>query len=185
MFWNLIFYLLHPIRLIRLSDTFRGSCDLLWKTYMKLSERKVLYECGFENINLMTRDHSCWNILKMLLIFWIVVLLAYFSYFEKIKVGFCDHHALCETVPPLLTTEWLNQSLWILVCASWQLSRSQRHTSWSPSISQCVCVYSPIVASQRLGKNDTASTNTHEKIEEFLDASFSVRSVLYQRKVGD
>jgi hypothetical protein len=39
----------------------------------------------------------------------------------------------------------------------------------------------PIVARQRLGKNVTAATNTHAKIEELLDASFSMRS-MYQRK---
>jgi hypothetical protein len=39
-------------------------------------------------------------------------LLAYFPYFEKIKVGLCDHHAACVSVyPHPLTFEWLNQSL--------------------------------------------------------------------------
>jgi hypothetical protein len=46
-------------------------------------------------------------------------------------------------------------------------------------------VYPPIVARQRLGKNVTAATNTHETIEELLDVSFSIRSVRYERKVGD
>jgi hypothetical protein len=65
----------------------------------------------------------------------------------------------------------------------------------------CVCVYvSPIVARERLGKHPlivarqgldrdvTAVTNKHATIEEFLDASFSMfpmRSVSYERKVGD
>jgi hypothetical protein len=39
--------------------------------------------------------------------------------------------------------------------------------------------HSTIVARQRLGKNVTGSTNTHI---ELLDASFSMRSVSYQRK---
>jgi hypothetical protein len=42
-----------------------------------------------------------------------------------------------------------------------------------------------IVARQRLSKHVTAETNTHATIEELLDASFSMRSVSYQRQVGD
>jgi hypothetical protein len=49
----------------------------------------------------------------------------------------------------------------------------------------CLYVYPAIVARQRLGKNVTAATSTHATIEELLDASFSMRSVSYQRKVGD
>jgi hypothetical protein len=51
--------------------------------------------------------------------------------------------------------------------------------------SVCLYVYPLIVARQRLGKNVTAATNTHATIEELLDASFSIRSVSYQRNVGD
>jgi hypothetical protein len=39
----------------------------------------------------------------------------------------------------------------------------------------------PIVAKQRLGRNVTAVTNTHARIEELVDASFSVW-FLYQGK---
>jgi hypothetical protein len=46
-------------------------------------------------------------------------------------------------------------------------------------------VYSPIVTRRRLRKNVTTATNTHTTLEELLDASFSVRSVLYQKKIGD
>jgi hypothetical protein len=46
-------------------------------------------------------------------------------------------------------------------------------------------VYPHVVAKQRLGKNITAATNTEAKIKEILDASFSMRPALYQRKVGD
>jgi hypothetical protein len=58
----------------------------------------------------------------------------------------------------------------------------------------CVPVYPPIVARQRLGKtssivdrqrfgsNVTAVTNTHAKIEELLDMSFSMWPVSYQGK---
>jgi hypothetical protein len=53
---------------------------------------------------------------------------------------------------------------------------------------QSVCLYVyplNVVARQRLGKNVTAATNTHATIEELLDASFSMRSVSYGRKVVD
>jgi hypothetical protein len=50
--------------------------------------------------------------------------------------------------------------------------------------SMCLHVYLPIAAKQRLGKNVTAATNTHA-IEELLNASFSMRSLSYQRKVND
>jgi hypothetical protein len=51
--------------------------------------------------------------------------------------------------------------------------------------SLCLSAYPPIVTWQRLDKNVTATTNTHPTIEESLDALFSVRSVSYQRKIGD
>jgi hypothetical protein len=46
----------------------------------------------------------------------------------------------------------------------------------------CVSVNFTIVTRQRLGGNVTAVTNTHAKIEELLDASFSVWPVSYQGK---
>jgi hypothetical protein len=46
-------------------------------------------------------------------------------------------------------------------------------------------VYRSVVVRQRLGKSVIATTNTHATIEELLKTSFSVRSVPYQRKVGD
>jgi hypothetical protein len=51
--------------------------------------------------------------------------------------------------------------------------------------SVCLYVYPPSIARQRIGKNVTVATNTHATIEELLDASFSMRSVSYQRKVDD
>jgi hypothetical protein len=51
--------------------------------------------------------------------------------------------------------------------------------------SVCLYVYSFIFRRQRLGKNVTAATNTYATIEESLNASFSLRSVSYKRKVGD
>jgi hypothetical protein len=52
---------------------------------------------------------------------------------------------------------------------------------------QSVCLYvnPSVVTRQRLGKNVTAATNTQETIGELLDASFSIRSVSYQRKADD
>jgi hypothetical protein len=52
---------------------------------------------------------------------------------------------------------------------------------------QSVCLYENplIVASQRLAENVTEATNVHATIEELLDVPFSMRSVSYQRKVGD
>jgi hypothetical protein len=46
-----------------------------------------------------------------------------------------------------------------------------------------VYVYPPIVARQRLGKHVTVVMYT--KKTELLDASFSMGSVSYQRKIGD
>jgi hypothetical protein len=43
----------------------------------------------------------------------------------------------------------------------------------------------PAVDRQRLGKNIPAPTNRNAVIKELLDAVFSIRSVSYQRKVGE
>jgi hypothetical protein len=51
--------------------------------------------------------------------------------------------------------------------------------------SVCLNVCCHIIARQRLGKNVAAATNKHATVELFFDASFSVLSVYYQRKVGD
>jgi hypothetical protein len=45
-------------------------------------------------------------------------------------------------------------------------------------------VYPLIFARQRLDKNVDMATNTHAKVEELLN-SFTMRSVSFQRKVGD
>jgi hypothetical protein len=55
-------------------------------------------------------------------------------------------------------------------------------------LSVCLYVYIPtprIVASHQFGKHFPAATNNHATKEEFLEASFSVRSVSYQRKIKD
>jgi hypothetical protein len=49
--------------------------------------------------------------------------------------------------------------------------------------SVCLYMYPLIVAREQLGKNVIAATNTHATIQELLDASFSMLSVLYKRKV--
>jgi hypothetical protein len=51
--------------------------------------------------------------------------------------------------------------------------------------SVCLYMYPPLVARQWLGKDVTAAISTHAKIEELLEASFSMLSVSYQRKVGN
>jgi hypothetical protein len=51
--------------------------------------------------------------------------------------------------------------------------------------SVCLYEYPTLVARQQLGKNVTAAMNTQGTIGELLNTSFSMRSVSYQRKVGD
>jgi hypothetical protein len=97
---------------------------------------------------------------KSRMYFILFYLLASFSYFEKMKIGLCDNHAV-SMYSPLLIYECLNQSLWNLVCISWHPSPSQRHISWILCISLCVFVcVSSIVARQRPGISFTSATNT-------------------------
>jgi hypothetical protein len=49
-------------------------------------------------------------------------------------------------------------------------------------VSMCI---PPVVAKRRLAKSNNVAINTHATIEEYLDTSFSMRSVSYERKVGD
>jgi hypothetical protein len=48
-------------------------------------------------------------------------------------------------------------------------------TAYLVKQSVCLYAYPYIVARQRLGKNITAATNTHETIEELLDASCRIK----------
>jgi hypothetical protein len=48
-----------------------------------------------------------------------------------------------------------------------------------------VCVLYVYVARKRLGEKVTVASNRHIKIEELLDAPFSLWPVLYQRAVDD
>jgi hypothetical protein len=70
---------------------------------------------------------------------------------------------------PISATYFINpshQSVYICVCPVVARQRLSKNPH--------------IVVTQRLGQNVTEATNTHATIEELLDASFSVRSVLYQ-----
>jgi hypothetical protein len=48
--------------------------------------------------------------------------------------------------------------------------------------SVCLFVFPLIVVRQQIGENVTAATNTYEKIEKLLDASFSMWPFSYQGK---
>jgi hypothetical protein len=50
--------------------------------------------------------------------------------------------------------------------------------------SVCLCMYSLIVARQRIGNNVAVATNTHATIEELLGTSFCMRYVSCIGKVG-
>jgi hypothetical protein len=58
-------------------------------------------------------------------------------------------------------------------------------TAYKSLPSVCVCVYPLIISRQRLGKKFAAATNTHATKEEFLEASFSMRSLSYHEKLSD
>jgi hypothetical protein len=112
------------------------------------------------------------------------------------KVDLCDLHAVC--VSPLSTFQCLNQSLWKLVYTvyhgTWAHLNGVLHKSFSSvCVSVCVSLLSlqgngsvkcipPFGAS--IGSVDTfPRQRIHTTIEELLDASFSMRSVSYQRRV--
>jgi hypothetical protein len=90
-------------------------------------------------------------------LFIVILILTFFPYFEKMKVGLCDLHAVCVSVNPAsVNFECLNQFLWNFVCILYHLSPSQ-----ILSISLYVCMYiPPTVATQKLSKHLRAATNT-------------------------
>jgi hypothetical protein len=51
--------------------------------------------------------------------------------------------------------------------------------------SACLYMYPPYIAREWLSKNVTVAMNAHATVEEMLDALFSVRSVSYQRNIGN
>jgi hypothetical protein len=99
------------------------------------------------------------------------------AYFPKVSL--CDPPPICVSVSPLPVSalECLNQSLWKLVYhGNWSHHNCILHKSL-PSVCVCTCI-PPVVARQRLGKHVPTAT-----VEELLDASFSLRSVSYQKRV--
>jgi hypothetical protein len=52
-------------------------------------------------------------------------------------------------------------------------------------LSVCLYMYPFIIARQRIDKNFNRARNIDATIEELLHSSFSIRSVSYQRKIGD
>jgi hypothetical protein len=73
------------------------------------------------------------------------------------------HVCVCQCMTPIVARQRLEK----------KLVARQRHGSVKNL---------PIVASQRLGRDNTAVTYARATIEELLDASFSMRSVSYQGK---
>jgi hypothetical protein len=62
-----------------------------------------------------------------------------------------------------------------------KIRKEAYETTW---LSECMYMYTLIVARQRLGKHFPRAMNTLVTMEELLDASFSMGSVSYQSKVG-
>jgi hypothetical protein len=68
---------------------------------------------------------------------------------------------VCMCTPLSSVLEYLNQSLWNLVCVSWHPSPSQRHMSQIPPTSLCVCMCTtPTTVRQQLGKHVPAAMKT-------------------------
>jgi hypothetical protein len=102
--------------------------------------------------------------------------LAYFPYFEKIKVGLWDHHTVCLRI---LSTNFRKPEPFFMKLVMYIMKPESISTAYfiHPS-RQSVCLYvnPPTVARQLLGKNVTAATNTHATVEELSEESFSLRS---------
>jgi hypothetical protein len=97
--------------------------------------------------------------------------LAYFPYFEKMKVGLCDLHAVGVSVnPPLLTFECLNKSmkLGLYIMAPEPISVAYFINPSHQSMCLCVSLLGkgsvkfipPFIARQRLSEHVPAATNT-------------------------
>jgi hypothetical protein len=104
---------------------------------------------------------------------YVISLLTHYPYFQKIKAGLCDHHAVNVSVrlhiPPVNFTilEPIIMKPGTYITAPQPISM----------------VY--ITAMQLIGKNVTTVTNTQATTEELLGTLFSMWSVPYQRKAGD
>jgi hypothetical protein len=113
---------------------------------------------------------------------WLSIFLAYFPYFEKIKVGLRDHNVLCVCPFNFWMPEPSFMKLGKYIMAPKFISTAYFINPSHQSV--CLYMYTAIVVRQRLGKNVIAKTSTHATIE-LYDESFSVQSVSYQRKVSD
>jgi hypothetical protein len=84
------------------------------------------------------------------------------------KTGLCDLNYVCKSVNP--PRYILNH--WTDIYVSWYTYRTRVHTNRVlhksfPSVCVCMCIH-PKVVGQRLGRNVTVETYTHEKLEIFL-----------------
>jgi hypothetical protein len=86
----------------------------------------------------------------------------------------CESRLIDIRMPELYETGYVYHS-------TWSHLNGVPHKSLT---SVCVCIF-PIVARHRPSKNVTAATNIHAKMEQFLGASFYIRSVSCQREAGD
>jgi hypothetical protein len=89
--------------------------------------------------------------------------LAHFPYFGKIKVGLCDHHAICMYIcvsPPINVwrAELICMKLGMYIMAHVPISKAYFINPSNQPV--CLHVYPPIVARQRLDINFTAATGT-------------------------
>jgi hypothetical protein len=87
-------------------------------------------------------------------------------------------------VPPLINV-WMTEPVFMKLgmCIKGPVPISTAYLLNPHHQSVCLYVYPSVVTRQRLGKIVTAATNTHVT-SLLLNASFSMRSVSYQRKVG-
>jgi hypothetical protein len=91
----------------QLTEIACKHCNAWWclntRSYLEFVQRHT---------NVRTcRSNCCRNMATM-------CLLVYFPYFENMKLGLCDHYAVCESLSLTLTFDLLNQSLWNVVCTS-------------------------------------------------------------------
>jgi hypothetical protein len=126
--------------------------------------------------------------------FWIwniaVEYLAYFPYFEEIKVGLRHHYAVHVSTN-------LHETWYVGLCHHYAVYVSTNlHETWYgtwfylsgvlhkslPSV--CVCMRIPLSLLGNCSAESLPAMNTHETIKELLDVSFSRGSVSYQRSVG-
>jgi hypothetical protein len=116
-----------------------------------------------------------------------VLLLAYFTFLKKIKVGLRDHAAVCVCLSPLslLGNGSVKVPLSLLGNGSVKSPVTVRQRlGKNPLIvaRQGLGKNPPIVTRQRLGRNVTAVTNAHATLEELSDALFSMWPMSYQGK---